>query len=83
MAPAFTVCVVLGLTVGLFFGAILWKTALAKGVFGAGGLLAGYVSGIGAGLAAQWLGEVGRMLERFAIPAVIGLAVLDIALLIL
>ncbi len=83
MAPTFTVCVFLGLTVGLFVGAIVWKTALAKGAFSAVGLLAGYVAGIGAGLGMQWLGWIGRLLQTFAIPLVIGLVVLDIVLVVI
>jgi hypothetical protein len=48
MVPDFVACLFLGMTVGLFFGAVVWKTA-----------------------------------EAFAVPAIIGLAVLDIVLTII
>jgi len=83
MAPTFAVCVFLGLTIGLFTGALLWKTALAKCAGAGAGLVAGYVVGIGAGLAMQWLGWVGRLLQAFAIPAIVGLSVLDIVLVVI
>jgi hypothetical protein len=83
MVPVFCVCVFLGLTVGLFVGAVVWKTAWAKWAFGAAGLLGGYVTGIGAGLGMQWLGWVGRLLQGFAIPAIVGLVVLDIVLVVI
>ena len=47
------------------------------------GLLAGYVAGIGAGLAVQWLGWAGRLLQGFAIPAIVGLVVVDIVLVVI
>ncbi len=80
MVPTFCVCVFLGLTVGLFVGAVVWKTTLAKVGFSAAGIACGYVMGIGAGLGMQWLGWMGRLMEVFAIPAIVGLAVLDIVL---
>ena len=33
------------------------------------------MAGIGAGLAVQWLGWAGRLLQGFAIPAIVGLVV--------
>jgi hypothetical protein len=83
MAPVFAVCVFLGLTVGLFVGAVVWKTTLAKCAFGAGGVLAGYVAGIGAGRGMQWLGWIGRLLRAFAIPLIVGLVALDIVLVVI
>ena len=83
MVPIFCVCVFLGLTVGLFVGAVVWKTTWAKWAFGAAGLLAGYGAGIGAGLGMQWFGWVGRLLQGFAIPAIVGLVVLDIVLVVI
>jgi hypothetical protein len=83
MVPTFCVCVFLGLTVGLLVGAIVWKTVWAKWAFSAAGVLAGYAAGIGAGLAMQWLGWVGRLMQAFAIPAIVGLVVLDIVLVVI
>jgi hypothetical protein len=83
MAPTFMVCVLIGITVGLFLGAVVWKTVLAKWALGVVGLLAGYVAGIAAGLGMQWLGWIGRLLQAFAIPLIIGLIALDIVLIVI
>lgn len=73
--------VVLGPTVGLLAGTIEKSPALKMAGI-AGGLPAGYVLGIAAGLWIQVLGWMGRFLDVFALGGIAGMMILDMVLLI-
>lgn len=74
--------VFLGLTVGLFLGAV---NHYSRGVVisaGTLGLLAGYITGIFGGLWAQYLGWISGLVNGFAGLAIIGMFILDLILLL-
>lgn len=71
--------VMLGLTAGIFAGAL--EHSFVLGLAGSvAGLLLGYVFGIFAGLWFQYLGLLALLLNLLAIPAIIGLLVVDLVL---
>ncbi len=72
--------VVLGITVGLFEGTLHHSQSLA-GWAGLAGFVAGYGAGIFAGLWIQSIGWIMVLFNVLAIPAIIGLLVLDCVLL--
>jgi hypothetical protein len=73
--------VMLGLTAGIFAGSL--EHSFALGLAGSvAGLLLGYVLGIFAGLWFQYLGLLALLLNVLAIPAIIGLIVVDLVLLL-
>ncbi|MRR54150.1 MAG: hypothetical protein EG824_03375 [Deltaproteobacteria bacterium] len=73
--------VMLGLTAGIFAGTL--EHSFVLGLAGSvAGLLLGYVLGIFAGLWFQYLGLLALLLNVLAIPALIGLIVVDLVLLL-
>ncbi|MHC1696891.1 MAG: hypothetical protein AB9919_02255 [Geobacteraceae bacterium] len=71
--------VVLGVTAGIFAGTL--EHSFVLGLVGSvAGLLLGYVLGIFAGLWFQYLGLLALLLNVLAIPAIIGLIVVDLVL---
>jgi len=71
--------VMLGLAAGIFAGSL--EHSFFLGLTGsAAGLLLGYVLGIVAGLWFQYLGLLAILLNMLAVPAIIGLLVLDLVL---
>jgi len=79
----FLFVVLLGASIALFFGRLIWALP-PPAAFGVAlaGVVVGYVVGIGAGLWCQVLGPVKDMLVVFAIPAMIGLVVVDLVVLV-
>jgi hypothetical protein len=74
--------VFLGITAGLYIGKI--QHSLFWGLLsGALGLSLGYVFGIFAGLWFQYLGWIGAIVDMLSGPAIIGMIVVDLALLVL
>jgi len=71
----------LGPTAGLLAGSIEHSPAL-KTAGTIGGLAAGYILGILAGLWVQVLGWMGRFLDVFALGGIAGMIILDLVLLI-
>jgi hypothetical protein len=72
--------VLLGITVGLFEGALHHSKPLA-GWGGLAGFVAGYGTGILAGLGIQYLGWIGGLFSHLAVAGTVGLIVLDCVLL--
>jgi hypothetical protein len=73
--------VVLGVTAGIFAGTL--EHSFSLGLLGsAAGLVLGYVLGIIAGLWFQYLGLLAVVLNMLAFPAIIGLIVVDLVLLL-
>jgi hypothetical protein len=73
--------VTLGASVGIFLGTINHSLLLGL-LIGLGGLVAGYLLGILAGLWLQHLGWVASFLNILAGPAILGMLVVDIVLLV-
>ncbi len=73
--------IVLGLTAGVFVGALHHLPVLGL-LVGAAGLLAGYLLGIFAGLWFQYLGWITVLLDILAGLAIVGMIVVDLVLLI-
>ncbi len=70
-----------GLSAGIFVMAIE-HTPLYQGLqMVAAGLVAGYVLGILAGLGLQYLGWIAEWLDSLALPACVGMIVVDLVLL--
>lgn len=79
LCGVFFFLVLSGLTAGIFVGAL--EHSFVLGLAGSVvGLLLGYLLGIFAGLWMQYLGLLGHLLNLLAIPANIGLLVLDLLL---
>lgn len=79
----FAVCVAFGITTGIFITAIGWHTPVLWRIAGGiAGLIAGYCAGIWGGLYMQKLGFVAFMLEGVAIPAIVGMVVVDMVLMV-
>ncbi|MGH8399851.1 MAG: hypothetical protein ACRESU_02010 [Gammaproteobacteria bacterium] len=77
----FLFVILLGLTVGLFLAHDVWQSSLSiTWALAAGGLVGGYVLGIGAGLWCQLLGPLKGLFTYLAGIASFGLIVLDILL---
>jgi hypothetical protein len=73
--------VMLGITSGIFTGSL--EHSFSLGLLGSvAGLILGYVLGIFAGLWLQYLGLLAVVLNVLAFPAIIGLVVLDLVLLL-
>jgi hypothetical protein len=73
--------VILGITAGIFAGSLEHSFSLGL-LASAAGLVLGYVLGIFAGLWLQYLGLLAVVLNVLAFPAIIGLVVLDLVLLL-
>jgi len=71
----------LGLTAGLTLGAGL-RTGALRALAGLGGLAAGYLVGIGAGLWVQYLGWIAAWIELAAGLLALGMVVLDLVFLL-
>lgn len=74
--------VVLGLTSGIFFGRLEHHSSGLRLLEGVGGLIAGYVIGVLAGLWLQYLGFMSKFLDGLALPAIVGMIVVNLVLLI-
>ena len=82
LAASFFFFVILGVTVGIFVGALehsRWLELLG----GCAGLLAGYILGLFAGVWFQYLGWLAAVLNMFAVPAIIGVLMVGLVLLFL
>jgi hypothetical protein len=76
----FSLCLALGMTIGIFITATEHFPLLFRILGGLSGLFAGYFVGIWAGLYMQKLGFIAYMLEALAIPAIIGMVIVDLLL---
>jgi hypothetical protein len=73
--------VVFGLSAGIFIGALVHYPLFQGLLVGAAGLLAGYLMGILAGLALQYIGWLAAVLDPLAGLVVFGMLVVDLVLL--
>jgi hypothetical protein len=80
LAGIFFLFVSLGITSGVFIGALEHSFALGL-LAGAGGLVAGYGIGILAGLWLQYLGWMAGLLNGMSYLAILGMFVVDLVLL--